>query len=104
MNLSNLQYLAVANWVSQSFPIIRLVLLILIAVLSLVLIFVVLFQPGNDGSNINAISGSSADSYYSINKSQTLESALKRLTVVLAIAIAVLTILFFISVAIYNGN
>ena len=104
MNLSNLQYLAVANWVSQSFPIIRVVLLILIAVLSLVLIFVVLFQPGNDGSNINAISGSSTDTYYSKNKSQTLESALKRLTVVLAIAIAVLTILFFISVAIYNGN
>ena len=45
MNLSNLQYLAVANWVSQSFPIIRMVLLILIAVLSLVLIFVVLSSP-----------------------------------------------------------
>ena len=104
MNFNNTLFAAVAPWISDSFPIIRMVLLILIAVLSLVLIFTVLFQPGNDGSNLNAVSGSSTDTFYSKNKSQTLESALKRLTVVLAIAIAVLVVLFFVSVATYNGN
>ena len=102
--LENLKLLAVANWVSQSFPVIRIVLLVLITLLSLALVFVVLFQPGNDGSNLGALSGSSTETFYSKNKSQTLESILKRVTVIIAIAIAVLAILFFISVAIYNGN
>lgn len=104
MNLDTLKYLAVANWVSDSFPVIRMVLIILIAVLSLALMFVVLFQPGNDGSGMDALSGESADTFYSKNKSRTWEHALRRLTVILAIAIAVLAILFFVSVAIYNGN
>ncbi len=103
MNFNNLQILAVSNWVSDSFPIIRIVLISLIAVLSLVLIFVVLFQPGNDGSDLGSLSGSSSDTFYSKNKSQTWEHALRRLTVILSIAIAVLAVAFFITVAIYSG-
>ncbi len=103
MNLNNLQILAVSNWVSDSFPIIRIVLISLIAVLSLALIFVVLFQPGNDGADLGSLSGSSSDTFYSKNKSQTWEHALRRLTVILAIAIAVLAVAFFITVAIYSG-
>lgn len=99
-----MKYLSVATWVSQSFPVIRTILLILIVVLSIALVLTVLFQPGNDGSNLGAMGGeTSSETFYSKNKSQTLESALKRLTVILAIAIAVLAILFFVSVAIYNG-
>lgn len=104
MKMTNLNLLAVAPWVSDSFPIIRMVLLILIAVLSLALILVVLFQQSNDGSSLNAMQGGNADTFYAKNKSQTLESMLKRLTVIIAIAIAVLAILFFVSVAIYYGN
>lgn len=102
--MNNFNYLAVASWVSDSFPVVRMVLLILIAVLSLALVLVVLFQPGNDGSSLNALQGGNSDTFYAKNRSQTLESMLKRLTVILAIAIAVLAILFFVSVAIYYGN
>ncbi len=105
--IDNLQFLAagtVAPWISESFPIIRMVLMIVLAVLTFALIFVILFQSGNDGSNLNAMGGGSADTFYSKNKSQTLESTLKRLTVILAIAIAVVAILFFVTVSIYNGN
>lgn len=98
-----LELAAVANWVSQSFPVVRMVLLILITVLALAMIFIVLFQPGNDGNGLGAITGSSTETFYSKNKSQTLESTLKRLTVILGIVIAVLTVLFFISVAVYAG-
>ncbi|MBO5215357.1 MAG: preprotein translocase subunit SecG [Clostridia bacterium] len=94
----------VEPWISQSFPIVRMVLLILIAVLSFVMILTILFQEGDDGSGMNAMTGASADTFYSKNKTQTLTATLKRLTVVLAIVIAVLAVLFFVSVAIYNGN
>ena len=66
------------------------VLLILIAVLSFVMILTILFQEGDDGSGMNAMTGASADTFYSKNKTQTLTATLKRLTVVLAIVIAVL--------------
>lgn len=94
---------AVSAWVSESFPIIRMVLLIVIAVLSFALIFIVLFQPGKEDGGMGALGGSATDTFYSKNKSQTWESALKRLTIMLSIVIAVLTIAFFVTVAIYSG-
>ena len=105
MKLDFLQILSasVAPWISESFPVVRAVLLILIALFSLFLVLVTLFQDGDD-SGMGALGGASADTFYSKNKSQTLSSMLKRLTVVIAVAIAVLAILFFVSVAIYNGN
>ena len=93
----------VSSWVSESFPIIRMVLLIVIAVISFALIFVVLFQPGKEDGGMGARGGSTTDTFYSKNKSQTWESALKRLTIVLSVVIAVLTIAFFVTVAIYSG-
>ena len=93
----------VAPWISESFPIIRAVLIVLITVLSLALVLVTLFQDG-DESGMGALGGGSADTFNGKNKSQTLTSMLKRITVIISIAIAVLAVLFFISVAIYNGN
>ena len=104
MNLNNLQFFAVEAWISNSFPIIRMVLIVLIAILSLALILCILFQDGDDGNGLNAVTGSSTETFYAKNKSQTVASLLKRLTVILAVSIAVLAVLFFISVSIYNGN
>ena len=105
MNLNNLQFFAaeVEAWVSSSFPIIRMVLIVLIALLALALVVCVLFQEGDDGSGMNAMTGSSTETFYAKNKSQTVASLLKRLTIILAITIAVLAVLFFISVTIYSG-
>ncbi|MBQ8882579.1 MAG: preprotein translocase subunit SecG [Clostridia bacterium] len=104
MNLNNLQFFAVEAWVSSSFPIIRMVLIVLIAILSLALVLCILFQDGEDGSGMNAMTGASTETFYAKNKSQTVSSLLKRLTIILAVTIAVLAVLFFISVSIYNGN
>ena len=57
----------------------------------------------DDGSGIDAVSGSSSETFYAKNKSQTLTSTLKRLTVIIAIAIAVIAVAFFVTVAIYSG-
>ena len=82
MNLNAVNLLAVAAWVSDSFPIIRIVLVVLLALLGILLTICVLFQEGNDGSGIDAV---------------------KRLTVIIAIAIAVIAVAFFVTVAIYSG-
>lgn len=103
MNLNVVNLLAVAAWVSDSFPIIRIVLLVLLAVLGILLTLCVLFQEGNDGSGFDAVSGSSSETFYAKNKSQTLSSALKRVTVIIAITMAVIAVAFFITVAIYSG-
>ncbi len=103
MNLNVVNLLAVAAWVSDSFPIIRIVLLVLLAVLGILLTLCVLFQEGNDGSGLDAVSGSSSETFYAKNKSQTLSSALKRVTVIIAITMAVIAVAFFITVAIYSG-
>lgn len=94
--------LAVANWVSDSFPIIRTVIIVLMVVLSVALVVIVLVQPSNP-QGTNVITGQS-DTYYSKNKSKTLEGVLRRLTVVLSITLGVLAIVFFVTLAIYNGG
>jgi preprotein translocase subunit SecG len=94
----------VPEWVSDSFPTIRIVLLVLIVLLSIALVITVLFQSSNDGNNnINAVTGGSTDTFYGKHRSQSLESILKRITVILAIVIAVLAVLFFVTTCIYYG-
>ncbi len=89
---------AVPEWVAVSFPIIRIVLAVIIAIMCLVLIAVVIIQPS--GSNgVNPITGQS-ETFYGKNKSHTLEGFLRKLTVILAIAIAVLAVLFFLTLII----
>lgn len=99
MNHANIW--TVAPWVSNSFPIIRIVLLVLMVLFSIAMIIVVFFQPSNS-NGMGAITGQS-DTYYSKNKSKTVEGAMKRLTIILGIALFVISLLFFISVAIYAG-
>jgi preprotein translocase subunit SecG len=88
----------VAPWIADSFPIIRIILAVIIALMSLALIVTVIIQPS--GSNgVNPITGQS-ETFYGKNKSRTLEGFLRKLTVILAISIAVLAVLFFVSLII----
>jgi preprotein translocase subunit SecG len=81
-----------------AFEVIRVILAVIIALMSIVLIAVVIIQPS--GSNgVNPITGQS-ETFYGKNKSRTLEGLLRKLTVILAISIAVLTVLFFITILI----
>jgi preprotein translocase subunit SecG len=58
-------------------------------VIAVALIFTILRQPGKaDGFNLISSSG---ETFYSKNKTKTYESFLARLTVILAVAFAVVT-------------
>lgn len=76
------------------FPV-RLILIILISILALFILLVVLLQPGNS-EGLGAITGSTTDTYLGKNKSKSWEGKLKRLTVIAAVLIIVLCIIFAI--------
>ena len=67
---------------------------VLIVLCSLFVIIVVMMQQSNSGG-ISALSGSS-ETFYGKNKSKTLESKLKKLTVICLIVIGVMCVLYFI--------
>lgn len=90
----------VARFVSKTFPTIRLVLLIAMVVFALAMILVVLFQPSSD-EGMGAISGQVSDTFYTKNKGRSLEGIMKRLTIVLAICLFVVSVLFFVTVVVY---
>ena len=88
------------TWVTDSFPIIRMVMVCLLVALSVALIIVVLMQKSNS-EGVGAITGGNSDTFYSKNKGRTLEGVLKRLTIVFGVCIFVICILFFVTVLIY---
>ena len=93
--------LSVAGWVADSFPIIRIVIISLMVAIGLALIVVIMFQPSSS-SGMGALTGQ-RDTFYSRDKSKSLESVMKRLTAILGIVEGVLAILFFVTLIIYHG-
>ncbi len=89
-------------WVISSFPVIRQILMVIIAVCALCMIVVTLIQPSEGDGGANVITGSN-ESFYSQNKASSRQGKLKRLTVALAIVIAVCVVLYFVLTAIYKG-
>lgn len=73
---------------------VSLVCLLLSVLCAIFIIIVVMLQPGNS-SGISAINGSS-DTFYGKNKSKTLESKLRKLTVICVIVLVVLMIAFYL--------
>jgi preprotein translocase subunit SecG len=69
--------------------------------IGLALIVIILFQPSSS-SGMGALSGQ-RDTFYSKDKSKSLESVMKKITIVLGIAEGVLAILFFVTLIIYRG-
>lgn len=89
-----LNMFAEGDAVSPLYPIIRIVLLVLIVMCSLFMIFVVLLQPGNS-SGLGAIGGG-AETFLGKNKAKTLEGKMKRMTIIVAIALTLFAIAFAI--------
>ena len=93
---------AVAGWITDSFPILRLVMIILMVVIGFILILLIMFQPSSS-SGMGALTGQ-RDTFYSKDKSKSLESVMKKITIVLGVIEGVLAILFFVTLIIYRGN
>ena len=93
---------ALPNWVVNSFPVIKFILLIFIVIAAIALIVVVLMQESEDNSS-NAITGIK-ETYYSQNRGANREGRLKKATIILSVVIAVLVIVFFILTEIYPNS
>ena len=75
----------------------NIVLSILDIIFAIAIIVLFLVQEGND-KGMGAISGATADSYYSRAKGQTLEERLKQMTKIVAVAFAVVSVVLYIAV------
>lgn len=74
---------------------------VILAVLSAVfIIIVVMIQPGNS-SGISALGGTT-DTFYGKNKSKTIESKLRRLTVICLAVMIVLMVGFYLIEVLYK--
>ncbi len=88
------------DWITSSFPIIRIVLMSLIVLCTLAIIIIILRMEINPEGGRNVISGSN-DSFYAQNQSSTKEGRLKKMIIIASITLLVLTLLFFVSYMIY---
>ena len=88
-------------WVETAFPIIRYVFMFLMAAAAIALIVVALMQDSQEGG-ANAITGTQ-ESYYSQNKGRSKQGILKKITIAMASIIAIVIVLFFITIIVENA-
>ena len=93
----------VAKWVSKVVPVVRYIILIMLAIIALATVVLVFMQIGQGGSSTNVVTGN-ADSYYSQNKGGSREGRITKLIYICVGIIVVLSILFFVTFNIYNGE
>ena len=106
MNISNALMLAkneaaLPGWVVSSFPIIKIVLAVLIAICGIFMIVAVLAQKGE--ANGNTITGQT-DTFYNRHKGSSLQGIIKKLTVIDAILLVIFCIAFLVLNSIYAGT
>lgn len=88
-------------WVTSFLPVFQYICLALIGLGAIAMIILVLFQESNSSGGLNAVSGVT-ETYFAQNKGQNKEGRLKKATIILAIVMVVLTLLYFISMQIVN--
>ena len=91
-----------AAWVFDSWPIIKIVIMSILAVFAIAMIVLVVMQKSNS-NGISAISGQT-DTFYNRNKGATLQGKIKKWTVICAIVIMVLCVIFLVMNQIYQGT
>lgn len=87
------------EWIVKSFPTIQIVIAIVLTICSLFMIVAVVAQKG-EGNGSSALTGQ-ADTYYNRNKNSSLQGKLKKLVMIDAVLILVLSIAFVILSNIY---
>ena len=94
MNLMSMLLADNFGGIFEAFPVIRTILLIIMAICALFIIIVVLVQPSNS-SGIGALGGTT-ETFLGKNKSKTFESKMRRLTIISAVVFTVLAIVYCI--------
>ena len=94
MSIVNLLAPLPSDGIYNVYRIICLVLLVVMMAGALVSILIILFQPGTS-TGIDALGGSS-ETFFGKNKGRSMESRMKRWTVISLVVLSVLAIVFFI--------
>ena len=76
-------------------------LMVVMVLLAIGMVVVVMMQSGNQ-TNLGAITGA-AESFFGKNKAKTMDAKFKRWTVIIAIAMLVCSILFFVFYLLRNA-
>lgn len=76
--------------------ILKYILIGIYVIVCLALIVVAMMQSKDDGGMSGAMTGSSSNNFYEKNKGRTAEGKIKRWTIILGIAFAILTIVLSI--------
>ena len=90
-------------WVTSSFPIIRIVLVCMIAICAVIMIVTTLLQSNANDDGQSALTGSSQESYYAQNKGESRNVKLSRATIACVSIMAICIVLYFVSLIIYQG-
>lgn len=85
----------VPTWISNSFPVIQRICLVILALFALALIVLVFMQITGGSETNNALTGNQ-DSYYSQNKSGSRQGRITRLIYIFLGIIAVVSIIYFV--------
>ena len=92
---------AQADWIVSSFPIIKVVLAVLIAICAIFMIIAVIAQRGE--ANGSTITGQT-DTFYNRNKGSSLQGIIKKLTIIDAILLVVFCIIFLALNTVFAGT
>lgn len=76
-------------------------LMVVMVLLAIGMVVVVMMQSGNQ-NNLGAITGA-AESFFGKNKAKTMDAKFKRWTVIIAVAMLVCSILFFVFYLLRNA-
>lgn len=76
--------------------VLKYIVIVVYVIVCLALIIVAMMQSKDDAGMSGAMTGSSSNNFYEKNKGRTREGKLKRWTIILGIAFAVLTIILSI--------
>ena len=84
-----------SDFITTFFPILRYILFFIAIAASIAMVVVILMQKESAGGT-DVITGKQ-ESYYSQNKGSTREGRLKKITVIMAIIVAVSVVLYFVT-------
>lgn len=73
----------VPKWIENSFPVLQIICVVILAILALALIVLVFMQINGDGDASNVITGNQ-DSYYAQNKGGSREGRITKLAYIIA--------------------
>ena len=82
---------------TDGLDIVRYVLFGIIIACAIVLVITTLLQANNSDNSLDAFTGAKQESYYSQNKGASRDVILKRITIAMAVVIAVCVLTFFIT-------